>query len=216
MTDTIDTTDLDEVTALVKAKSARLLVDDCSWQMRSDGRSVRGRIVPFMEPTTIVDKGERFREQFLPGCITALIQVAQRRGNPGFIGLNFDHDESFDARIGVAANIEQLDDGGWADFRLYENRDLDKVRSMLTESHTGLSVMFDDVVPPRVLNGIRSRAQILIRHVAATPWAAYDGARVTGVRSESIEPPTLDEIAERPALAEWQSYLDTLTPTPSI
>jgi len=210
-----DTIEIDEATALAKLKGARLLVDDSSWQMRSDGRSVRGRIVPFMEPTTIVDKGERFREQFLPGCITALIQVAQRRGNPGFIALNLDHDESIDARIGVAANLEQLDDGGWADFRLYESRDLDKVRSMLTESHTGLSVMFDDVAAPRLLNGIRSRVQILIRHVAATPWAAYDGARISQMRSESTEPLTLDEIVERPALAEWQSYLDTLTPTPT-
>lgn len=211
-----DTIEIDDAAQLDEMRGARLLVDDCSWQMRSDGRSVRGRIVPFMEPTTIVDKGRRFREQFLPGCITALIQGAQRRGNPGFIHLNLDHDEGFDSRIGVASNLEQLDDGGWADFRLYESRDLDKVRSMLTESHTGLSVMFDDVVPPRVLNGIVSRAQILIRHVAATPWAAYDGARITAMRSDSHEPITLDEIAERPALAEWQSYLDTLTPTSQL
>lgn len=193
---------------------AQLVVDDGHWQLRDDGRFVRGRIVPFNEPTLVVDRGERFREQFLPGCMTRLCQLVAKRGNAGFIQLNLDHDESFASLIGYARSVEQLDDGGYADFKLYRSPDLDKVRSMLEESHTGLSVMFDDVATPRLLDGIRSRVQIAIRHVAATAFPAYRGAAITAMRDDvSHDPPTLDEIDDRPALAEWQAYLASLTPS---
>lgn len=197
-------------------KNLQVLVDDSDWKLRSDGNTVTGRIVPFMQPTTIVDRGERFREQFLPNCMTAMIQWAtHKRGNFGFMTLTLDHDESLRGIIGRAKSVEQRDDGAWADFRLIgDDSDRAKARDLLEESHTGLSVMFDDIAPPRLLAGVRSRVQVFVRHVAATPFPAYTGAMVTGVR-EQIEPPSLDDILERPALAEWQSYLDSLTPTPT-
>jgi phage head maturation protease len=190
-----------------------LEVIDAGWKMRSDGRSVRGRIVPFNEPTMIIDRGERFREQFLPGCLTRLCQIVNKRGNAGWISLNLDHDESWDGRIGYAAMIEQVDnDGGWADFRLYNGPQLDKARSMLEESHSGLSVMFDDIAAPRLLNGIRSRVQIAIAHVAATAFPAYRGAAIASMRDSaaSSDAPTIDEIDDRPALREWQEYLASI------
>lgn len=193
----------------------RLTVDDAMWEMRSDGRSVRGRIVPFNEVVTVYDRGKRIREQFLPGCVDRLCQVVAKRGNAAFIKFNLDHDESFEREIGYAATLQTQGDGAWADFRLLPGRDLDKVRAMLAESHTGLSVLFDDIVPPREIDGVRSRVQVLIEHVAATPWAVYEGARIMTMRDgvSDASMPTIDEIDERPALAEWQQYLDTLHPT---
>lgn len=207
MTDTIDTTAL--------ATGQRIELDVGRWELRDDGRSVLGRIVPFNEPAVVIDRGERFREQFLPGSLTRMCQVIAKRGNAGWVSLNLDHDEGFDARIGYARMIEQRDDGGWADFKLYRGPQLDKVRSMLEESHTGLSVMFDDIAPPKVLDGIRSRVQVVISHVAATAFPVYRGAKITAMRDEVTTPApiTSDELDERPALAEWRAYLDSLTPS---
>ena len=195
----------------ITKSSGELLIDEACWELRDDGRLVRGRIVPFKERALVVDKGERFVEQFLPGCLTRLCQLVSKRGNAGFISLNLDHDESFDRLIGYAATIEQHDDGGWADFKLYRSPDLDKIRSMLEESHGGLSVSFTDVVPPLVIDGVRSRVQVGIHHVAATPFPTYRGAAITAMRD--VDSTQLDEIDDRPALREWQQYLDELTPT---
>jgi len=203
----------DTLTTLEAQRGLTLEVDNGEWKMRSDGRSVRGRIVPFLEPTMIIDRGERFREQFLPGCLTRLCQIVQKRGNAGWISLNIDHDESWDGRIGYASNIEQVDgNGGWGDFRLYNGPQLDKARSMLEESHSGLSVMFDDIAAPKLIDGIRSRVQIAISHVAATAFPAYRGAAIASMRdgAASSDAPTLDEIDDRPALAEWQAYLASI------
>lgn len=192
-----------------------LLLADGDWHLRDDGRSMLGRIVPFEEPAIVVEQGERFEEEFLPGCMTRMCQIAARRGNAGWISLNLDHDETMDARIGYATGLEQRDDGGWAEFRLYPGNQLEKVRSMLTESHRGLSVMFDDIAEPRVTAGRRSRVQISVRHVAATPVPIYSGARVALVRDGTgSDAPTVDELGDRPALREWQTYLDGITRTP--
>src|SRR5262245_8871703 len=108
MSDTIEI----ETTDTTAQRGLQLEVVDVDWKMRSDGRSVRGRIVPFNEPTVIIDRGERFREQFLNGCLTRMCQLVNKRGNAGWVSLNIDHDEGWDSRIGYAASIEQLDDGG--------------------------------------------------------------------------------------------------------
>lgn len=197
------------------AQNVRLVVDEPEWHWRSDGGTARGRIVPFMQPATVIDRGERFREQFMPNCLERMVAAYRSRGNASFISLNFDHDESIAGRIGHAVTIEALPDGGWCDFRLLPQRDLDKVRSMLNESHTGLSVMFSDMARPRLIDGVRSRVQIHVSHVAATPWPVYDGAMLTSVRSaDAVPAPLTDvELADRPALAEWQAYLAELRPT---
>lgn len=209
-----DTDTIDETAQQLVAPGTHLQleVEHGEWKLRDDGRSVRGRIVPYREPSIVIERGERFREQFLPGCLTRMCQLVHKRGNAGWVSLNLDHDESFAARIGYASTIDDLPDGGWADFKLYRSPDLDKVRSMLEESHTGLSVMFDDIAPPRLLDGVRSRVQIAIAHVAATAFPVYRGAQIASVRDggPSAGALTSDEIDERPALDEWRAYLDTL------
>src|SRR6185436_4352992 len=104
--------------------------------------------------------------------------------NASFIKFVLDHDEqSFDAWVGHAVDLRSEDDGAYATFRLYEGRDLDKVRSMLQESHTGLSINFGDYRPPKLIDGVVSRVQVAIDHVAATPVPVYAGAGITSMRS---------------------------------
>lgn len=185
-------------------------------EMRSDGRTVEGRIVPYNQVETIVERdrttGElvKFKEQFKPGSCLAMAQSVAKRGNAAFISFLMEHDEhNFDSKIGYATNLEDRSDGAYATFRLYEGKDLDKVRSMLRESHKGLSVNFGDTRPPKVDDdGTVSRVQVHIDHVAATPTPCYAGAGIVAMRHASIdvnssdltivqhETPNLDSVKE--------------------
>lgn len=174
---------------------------DADWHFRSERNQVEGRIVPFDEPTVVVEDGEVYREVFDHGSLTYMEQYAHNRGNAAWIGLNLEHDESLPARIGYARTLVQRDDGGYATFQLYDGPDLGKVRQMLKESHTGLSVYFRDRVPPVEIDGIRHRVQVNVAHVAATPLPTYAGAQITAVRH------TVDVLDVTPALDEWDAWL---------
>lgn len=71
---------------------------------------------------------------------------------------------------------------------------------MLTESHTGLSIEFDDVGAP--LDGMmRRHRQINVAAVTATPVPVYATARVLAVRDENdplaaAGTPNLDRVRE--------------------
>jgi len=175
------------------------------WHFRGKERNeVEGRIIPFGEPALVIENGERFTEVFDPGSLTFMAQYVARRGNGSFVHLNLDHDESLGGRIGHMRSLEQREDGGWALFKLYEQRpDLPLIREMLAESHAGLSVKFRDRVPPREENGTRHRVQVVVEHVAATPLPTYAGAQIVALRSP--EEPGL--FAGTPALDEWTSWL---------
>jgi len=158
--------------------------------LRDDGRTIEGCIVPYGEVAEVVERdpetGEltRYQEQFLKGSCARMAQGVHRRGNAAFIKLVLDHDDkSFDAWVGHALSLTSEEDGAYASFRLYEGNDLAKVRSMLQESHTGLSINFGDVRPPKLIDGVVSRVQVAIDHVAATPVPTYAGAGITSMRS---------------------------------
>lgn len=158
--------------------------------LRDDGRTIEGCIVPYGEVAEVVERnpqsGElsRYKEQFLKGSCARMAQGVKRRGNAAFIKLLLDHDEdNFSSWVGHALDLRSEDDGAYATFRLYDGNDLPKVRSMLQESHTGLSINFGDVRPPKLIDGIVSRVQVAIDHVAATPVPVYANAGITSMRS---------------------------------
>lgn len=186
----------------------RVIVGD-GLTLRSDGRTVDGCIVPYDTPTDVVEAhkvtGEliSYREQFMARSCQAMAQHVARRGNGAFIPLLMEHEEdSWDAKIGYVTHLKDERDGAYATFRLYEGKDLEKVQSMLRESHKGLSVAFKDVKPPRIIDDVVSRVQVLIGHVAATPSPAYAGAAIMSMREGEDEgliiagTPKLDELYE--------------------
>lgn len=174
------------------------------WELRSDGRTVDGRIIPYNEVAHVIERDERgqlveFDEQFLPGSCAAMVQACEARGNAAFVEFRLDHGEDFDGLVGHAASIRERDDGAHATFRLYESKDIDKVRSMLETSHRGLSVKFKAVRTPQLIKGVVSHVQVAIAHVCATPAPVYAGAGITRVRSEDVPvfaTPQLDAIKE--------------------
>lgn len=169
---------------------------------RDDGRTLEGCIVPYGEVAEIVEMTaegvRRYREQFLPGSLARQSQGIQRRGNGAFVWLNLDHQMDFDSKIGHCTNMRSEPDGAYATFKLYPGNDLEKVKGMLRESHTGLSINFADYRPPKLIDDVVSRVQVIIDSVAATPTPAYSGAGITAMRSfagEMVnETPELDRV----------------------
>lgn len=174
------------------------------FSLRDDGRSIYGRIVPFNVAAHVIERNaqgeiEEYDEAFLPTSFNTMIRHGQDRGNFGWIGLNLDHDEK--DRVGYARSVEVKDDGAYAEFKLYKSKDLELHRSMLEESHTGLSVEFMDMADPREVDGVRMRTQVYVKGVAATPQPCYADAGVLAMREDGnavpqIVTPTLDEINE--------------------
>jgi phage head maturation protease len=180
-------------------------IRSAEFQLRDDGRTLDGCIVPYAEPADVVDlndEGElvRYREQFLLHSLANMAQGFKARSGKGMnVPLLLDHDESsMDRMVGFATNIESRDEGAFATFRLYDDANIVKVRSILTESHTGLSIKFRDIREPKLIDGIVSRVQVYVAHVAATPIPTYAGAAIASVRSNGepvIAPtPSLDEV----------------------
>jgi hypothetical protein len=188
--------------------------------IRDDGRTIEGRIVPYDEIAHVVDihpirgKLERYPEQFLAHSFSNAVQYAQRRGNAGFISLNLEHNETIESRIGYAAELDERDDGVYAIFRLYEGRDIEKHRSMLRESHTGLSVKFADVKPPKMLEDVVSHVQVILEHVAATPLPAYASAEILAMRgSDNDDQVTTQMEITRPNLENVREWLASMRQT---
>lgn len=178
-------------------------------EVSTDGREVFGRIVPLNEVAHIremIDGAlDEYDEEFLPGCSAHMRQVAKSRGGqPSWIQFTLDHDHGFDSRLGFCREMVEVGSGVDCTFRLYDDPRLPKVRSMLAESHKGLSIEFVDRVAPIVEGNLRRRRQINISHVTATPVPVYASAKILAMRSEG-DPlggtPNLDRVREMLAAA---------------
>lgn len=180
-------------------------------EVSDDGRTVTGRIFPFDTVAHIReldDAGllEEYDESFMPGCTVRMQQIAHRRGGqPAWIKFTIDHETTFDARLGYCAALEEKRDGAWGTFRLYDTPSLPKIRSMLDESHKGLSIEFIDAAPPLVSGSLRQRRQINMSAVTATPIPVYAEAGIVSVRG--VDAPDFEVT---PNLAELDRILAEL------
>lgn len=191
---------------------------DTTLGLDEDGMTVLGRIVPIgvvghiREPNPLTGELEDYDEVFLPGCTERIRQVAERRlgGQPRWIDLTLDHRHSLDHRVGFCTSLSEAADGVDAGFKLADDDDgrLRKVRSMLRESHSGLSIEFDDHVPPIIDGRLRSRRAIDIFAVSATPVPAYEAARVLSVRA--VEGTSMLATAGTPNLDRAQEILASM------
>jgi phage head maturation protease len=196
-----------ETEILPKGSGTRFLPSD-GFQLRgADGRNLEGVIVPYGEVATVVEWDDeakefvRYQEQFLHGSLAAMAQGFKARGQldmPFLLG----HDDDFTHTIGFANGLESRDAGAWASFRIYDDANLVKIQSMLRESHTGLSIAFRDTRAPKLIDGVISRVQVFVGHVAATPTPTYAGAGITALRAQ--ESP---QEAPRPVLDSVRQWL---------
>ena len=184
------------------------------FELRDDGRTLTGCIVPYGQIADIVELNDdnqivRYREQFLLHSLAATAQGFNARGGSVsrasncFVPLLIDHTDNFDSLIGHAVELDDRDDGAYASFRLYDDTNIVKIRSVLTESHKGLSIAFRDVRAPKVIDDVVSRVQVHVGHVAATPTPTYVGAGIQSLRATD-ELPT-----DTPRLNDVRAWLQT-------
>lgn len=181
-----------------------------------DGRTVEGRIVPYDIPATVDDGDGPYLEVLTKASLAGTFQGFAARHDYGRIGLNLDHRDSLDHRIGCAVEIRDGDDGAYATFELYDGHDLPKVRSMLTSSHTGLSIEFGARGRRTRDDGVVEQLGVHIFGVAATPTPAYAGAGILAMRDDDGDPPPpptpmLDEMIARWGFDLASSSPDTAT-----
>lgn len=185
---------------------------DTALELDADGRQVFGRMFPFGEVAHIReldDDGalDEYDEEFLPGCTARMRQVAASRGgSPAWIRFTVDHGQTLADRVGYCRELTERDDGAYGAFKLYPTADLEKVRAMLGESHTGLSVEFTDIAAPLVDGALRRRRQINVDAVTATPIPVYASAGILAMRAvgEPLDGPTPNLERVRAMLAELE------------
>ena len=179
-----------ETESLPKGSGTRFIPWE-GFQLRGDdGRTLEGMIVPYEQVTTVIEQDpetgelQRYQEQFLHGSLARMAQGFKARGILDVPLLMGHGQDSIQNRIGFATGLESRDEGAWATFRIYDDSNLTKIQSMLRESHNGLSIAFKDTRQPKLIDGVVSRVQVFVGHVAATPTPAYSGAGITAIRSQ--------------------------------
>lgn len=180
------------------------------------GRIVEGVIVPYEVPAEVADDlgpTPVYREVFTATSFARQLQEMARQPRlVTNVGLKLDHRHDLDHRIGFTVELTSADDGLHGRFELHDGQDLDKIRSMLTRSHTGLSVEAG-VRASRVRpDGVVERVGMHLYHVAATPVAAYAGAGITAIRANVDDdgPPVTPLLDAAAAAWGWE------IPTPAV
>jgi hypothetical protein len=188
---------------------------DYEFQMRDvdgigDGRTVFGRVVPYGEVIEFVDPYDNNvvkRERFVKGAL------ARQASMWHLVTLTFEHTEegqpqSFGNTIGYGRKLVERDDGAYATFRLIE-RDADKARELMQNSHKGLSLEFLTAPGSAGADGVIDRRRVHVRNVACVPAGAYTEAEVLAIREDRRNPvatPRLDEAKAILAdLRRWES-----------
>ena len=169
-------------------------------EIREDGRTAIGRLVPYGEVTDIMDPtGEVYKEVFVRGAFEGAVSVPER------IDLRYSHDGGFDNVLGQGYELSEEDDGLYGAFRLYESV-ATRARDVLNGHAKHLSVGFYPIKSRR-RGGVVERVKAYLEHVAATSTPAYAGAEVLSVRQDVVLEST-EVPAEVPGLDSIQDWLE--------
>lgn len=173
-------------------------------EMRSDGRTVEGILMPYQHPAEVFDvvTGEPYREEFVRGVFEGAMK------DPRKIEFRFTHAPGFGNVIGWGARLHERDEYLEGSFRLTA-ADAPKARELLEESHTGLSVGFFPIKSRRH-GGVVQRVKAYLEHVAAVTDPAYVGAGVLAVRAGGETTEHDETPDETPRLEEVQAYLERI------
>jgi len=174
-------------------------------ELTLEGRTVEGVVVPYgVEAEVADDLGPTpvYRETFTPTSFAGQLQgIAAGRASFMNIGFTLDHRDDLDRYIGCMTDAESSAAGLVARFTLRHRDNLDLVRSMLAESHTGLSVQAIIRRSKVRADGVVERLQAHLVNVAAVPMPAYAGAGITAMRAADDDRPAptpmLDAVAVR-------------------
>lgn len=152
-------------------------------EIRGDGRTIAGIAVPFGQEATIFERGRRYVETFVHG---AFARTIRERGDK--VKLLVQHDRQ-SLPIGRATMLREDRNGLYGEFRVSETRQGDEVLALVRDGALdSLSVGFRPIAAGDRWNADRTRVErteVALPEVSVVPFPAYDGARITGVRSDA-------------------------------
>lgn len=155
--------------------------------VRSDGRTIYGRVVPYGTETTVNDGFGAYVEVFRYG---AFAKSVRERGDR--IKLIVNHDKIGSLPIGVSTSFTETRQGLDGEFRVSDtaagNDTLTLVRDGAADS---FSVGFVPVLPgprdPVPRSGVVERVEAKLLEVSVVGFPAYEDARIAGVRFDFDE-----------------------------
>ena len=149
-------------------------------ELRSDGRTLFGRIVPYGEIAEVADSaGRPYRERFVPGAFAR--SIAQRAEK---VRLLVNHEHRTRLPIGRAVNLSEADDGLHGEFHVSATRDADEVLELVRDGVLdAFSVGFSPVRDRKASDGTVERVEASIRECSVVSFPAYAGAAIAGLRS---------------------------------
>lgn len=164
-----------------------------------DGRTIAGIAVPFDQPTEIHDATGSFREEFVRGAFDRTI-----RERAGRVKLLAQHDaKSFP--IGRASLLREDARGLYSEFVVSKTARGDEALELVRDGTLdGLSVGFAAVRDTWTRDHVRQVLEAKLYEVSVVPWPAYDGARISAVRS-ACQFPTLEVARRRLRLLELEA-----------
>jgi phage head maturation protease len=154
-------------------------VEVAELEVRSDGRTLEGTLMPWGQPASIVEPGGRYVEVFVRNAFDGtdpanvpLTRLHPRTGADLPIGVGVEFDDQ-PARLRGAWHVSDVEEG---------NEVLQLARDKVP---LGLSVGFAEVPGGSRWNHARTRVERVratLDHVAVVRAPAYPGARITAVR----------------------------------
>ena len=176
----------DEPAARTVAEPERL-VREVSFELGGDGRTLETRIVPYNQPTPVVDlpryggNGMPYIERWMPGAFEKQTRAANRVE----VFMNFEHEDGIRGIIGHGKKLREEPDALYGTFRIHPGADGDKALHMIDEGVlTGLSVEAIPQVSRQSQDGVVNRMKARLDKVALCrgALAAYAGSEVLAVR----------------------------------
>ena len=177
--------------------------DGADLEVRGDGRTLYGVVVPFDTPTRISSRLEgAFTETFRRGAFERTIR---ERG--GKVRLAVLHDETTRLPIGRATELREDPAGLVGEFRVSATVQGDEVLALVRDGALdGLSVGFRPI-RDRWSKGRQSveRLEVALSEVSVVASPAYADARIVGVRAATLYIPPGEAVDRLAALLKGPS-----------
>lgn len=200
-------------------------------EVRGDGRTVYGILMPFGQEAEVNDGYGPYVESFRRGAFTKTI-----RERAGRVKLCLNHDKYNRFPVGRDTTLREDPAGLYGEFRLSSTRDAEEALTLVRDGVVdSFSVGFLPVKERTIRPAVIERTEVALLETSLVAFPAYQGAAIAGVRStvdvdeddlrEWFGSLRIDDMAVRAALRRLrddfarQMIIDTpdlgaVTPTP--
>lgn len=181
-------------------------------ELRGDGRTLFGLVVPFDTEARVSDGGRPYREVFRRGAFTRTIQ---HRGDRVKLLINHDRQR---LPIGKATHLEERSHGLYGEFRVSNTSEGDQALELVRDGVLdAFSVGFKPIQHKGNPATVVERTEVGLNEASVVAFPAYDEALIGGVRMDIFNHVTFPEgVDPYEAVTEALArYLSTLEEEPA-